>query len=123
MADSITKGGLADYSYRSPGMGHTGPASPSLGGVAPPQRCSEHVPSELALVVPTVYGPCIVLHFLESILLRVQAMGEQRATNPHRNSAHLNCTISEHGDGTMVSGVKAGNGNERDVGAGAGAGC
>ena len=84
-----------------------------------PLRCGRQ-PRELALVVPTGYVPCIVLHFLESILLRVQAMGEQRATNPHR-SAQLNCNTPSHGMEPALwagkgSGVNAGDGNGRDAG-------
>ena len=68
-------------------------------------------------MVPTGYVPRIVLLFLESILLRVQAMGEQRATNPHR-SAQLNCNTPSHGMEPALwagkgSGVNAGDGNGR----------
>jgi hypothetical protein len=73
----------------------------------------------LALVVPTGYVPRIVLLFLESILLRVQAMGEQRETNPHR-SAQLNCNTPSHGMEPALwagkgSGVNAGDGDGRDA--------
>ena len=59
---------------------------------------------------------------LESISLRVQAMGEQRATNPHR-SVQLNCSTPSQGMGPALwagkgSGVHAGDGNRRDAGDG-----
>jgi hypothetical protein len=68
---------------------------------------------------PRKICPRIVLRFLESILLRVQAMGEQRATNPHR-SAQLNCSTPSHGMEPALwpgkgSGVNAGDGNGRDA--------
>ena len=44
---------------------------------------------------------------LESILLRVQAMGEQRATNPHR-STHLNCSTSSQSMGPALWAGKCG---------------